>query len=199
MGGRDHACETCGRGGMSDYRACVCGPCNICDRANCARHRAMLARNACLLGDVAECERVGASIDWRKRALAAEAELTAARETIERLTADLATSQRFLKAEKEVVDRQGARFREVHKALGITCPGYCDDNVWGGGVVEMVNALKAERDAMRTVVEAASSVRDYCDTESPRYLADPPPTIKAVFDAIDTFRSTSKPQETTSE
>jgi hypothetical protein len=94
MGSRDHACETCGLGGMNDARPCICGDsrCPTCDRvgADCPTLE-VLVRSTVAQGEarrialaaMKDCQ--AHRVEWRSRALAAEAELTATRETVERI------------------------------------------------------------------------------------------------------------------
>jgi hypothetical protein len=186
MGSRDHACETCGLGGMNDARPCICGDsrCPTCDRvgADCPTLE-VLVRSTVAQGEarrialaaMKDCQ--AHRVEWRSRALAAEAELTAARETVARMESTLADQLKVT-----VVARQAV-----------------------SDVVCQRNAALARVAAMEPVVEAANEYQLYVEETGDQSRCDPGehPSSQcadcALVDAIDTFRSTSKPQEPTSE
>ncbi len=61
-----------------------------------------------------------------------------------RLGGELATSQRFLKAEVAVNQRHAESDKRALDLMGIKYPGLCNDRVWGGGVVEGIEELQNE-------------------------------------------------------
>jgi hypothetical protein len=132
---------------MNDDRACVCGRRDLSEVVECARCRTLLAQCNCPKGWL---ENRALWVAAERRALAAEAELTAARETV-------------------------ARYREERDTA-----------------IRVLVAARRECDAMKPVVDAAEAwvKGDWATARHKR---------EELTRAIDTFRSTSKPQEPTSE
>jgi hypothetical protein len=149
--------------------------CEACGRADC--RDALPYEDSDLRMLIALMDRDSVASAVAHRWVAAEAELTAARETVARMESTLADQLKVT-----VVARQAV-----------------------SDVVCQRNAALARVAAMEPVVEAANEYQLYVEETGDQSRCDPGehPSSQcadcALVDAIDTFRSTSKPQEPTSE
>ena len=130
--------------------------CEVCDRAECQREPSRVAArteytpNNAYAETMAQRECYANEVDWRARALAAEAERDTARETIAKLQGDRCT----------VCDEDGLIYVPVHGGEDAdeeprACP-MCDGTRSG-----YASAITKERDAAMRVVEAARHLRDF--------------------------------------
>lgn len=119
----------------------------------------------------------------------------------------LGHAQRFLAAEQEHNAKMGALAREMHTFMGITYPGYCDDDGWGGSWDAVVKALwkrlgltpatdvysvLARAEAMRAVCEAADEWASFGGKATPHLPVDQWPKPKLTR-AVAALRSLSTP------
>jgi hypothetical protein len=206
MGSRDHACETCGRGGMNDDRACVCGRRDLSEVVECARCRTLLAQCNCPKGWL---ENRALWVAAERRALAAEAELTAARETVAKLEREKAEAWEKVHEARDKADSRLADEANIDRLAAYLGAGFDEatPRVIVDEVLGRLSAALARVAAMEPVVAACIARAEANDAqEAAKSNGAFAEEFMRWCDAddelgrrVDTFRSTSKPQEPTSE